>query len=156
MKKEIFAEIPLNGCVDHSPNNPDNLSVRLQCAEIERGGMGFMFDLLENGKIVYSAGMLATESLFITLYLMKVIQRAPSLPINKAVAEAWRTQISMRLYDKHGGTDSTGDIWVKDESVWVGCGHAGHLVARAPLNETQLAGLTRMADVMDAEFGGGK
>jgi len=159
MKKEIFAEIPLTSCVEQAP---ENLSIRLQCTEINHGGTGFVFDLLEAEKTVLSAGLRATESLFISLYLQKITglylqkitARLPVFNVSTVVAGAWAIKMSTRLYSPEGGTRGGGEIWVEDGAIWVGYSYAGQLVSRAKLDEAQLAGLARMADAMDAIFGG--
>ena len=149
MNKEIFVEIPLRGCVEQAP---ENLTVRMQCADIERGGVGFVFDLLENGAPVLSAGLREIEGLFIELYLLKITGRAPCFQVDQLVAGAWQTKMATRLYASDGGTDGTGEIWVDDGEIWVGFSYAGQLIARAKLDEAQLAGLARMADAMATEF----
>jgi len=150
MKAEIFVEIPLTGCVEQAP---ENLTVRLQCTDISRGGLGFVFDLLKDGNTVLSAGMLAAESLFIELYLMHVTGRISSYQYPKKMLGAWKTKLSTRLYTNEGWTNGSGEIWVEDGAIWMGYGYAGQLVARARLDPAQLDGLTRLADAMEQAFG---
>jgi hypothetical protein len=149
MKAEIYLETPLTGCIEQAP---ENLSVRLQCSGISRGGLGFVFDLLHDGDTVLSAGMRAAEITFIALYLAQVTGRISIQQYPEAMLGAWQTILSMRLYSDEGGTNCSGEIWVEDGAIWVGYGCARQLVARARLDQAQLVGLTRLADAMEAEF----
>lgn len=149
MNNEIFVEVPLTGCIEGAP---EGLSVRLQCTDINIGGLGFVFDLLENGVTVLSTGMRAMHGMFIAFYLLKVTGRTPGFSIDQLAAGAWSTKIKATLYSFEGETNGTAELWVEDNAIWVGYGYAGQLISRARLDASNLAGLARLADAMDAAF----
>ncbi len=149
MKKEIFTEIPLTGCVEQAPE----MVVRLQCTEIARGGLGFVFDILKNGNTVLSAGMLQTEGALIAAYLKKTQGRKPVFAIYEYCADAWDVDLLMTLYTWEGSTRADGGIWVEGGAVWVGYFYDKQLISCAKLDMAQLIGLCGMADAMEAAFG---
>lgn len=148
MTKQIFIEANLTPCAS---DWPENLRMRIQYAEINKGGYGFTVDLWEGEIPALSCGLLVSESVLISLYLLKVCGRKPAFCNYTEVPEIWQTKMLCRFYDSQGGTDASAAIWVDDNALWVGIDVDG-IIAKARLDDTQLEGMMRLADAMDEAF----
>ena len=149
---EIFLEVPLNEWLVPIEDFCGALSVRLQRTEITEGGMGFVFDLMEEGKLALSAGLLVQEATFISLYLFLLVGRKPAFPTGPGLKVTGKTQIRTRLYTNEGGTNASGCFWLEDGAIWIGFAYAGELICRGRLDDQQVAALGRLADAMDEVF----
>ena len=70
-KPEIYLDIPLQqpaGLDDGSPQN----RLRLERAEINKGGLGFQANIMEDERIVASAGLRAAEAVLLMVLLNHV------------------------------------------------------------------------------------
>lgn len=92
------------------------------------------------------------QGMFIAFYLLKVTGRTPGFSMDRLAAGAWSRKIKATLYSFEGETNGTAELWVEDNAIWVGYGYAGQLISRARLDASNLAGLARLADAMDAAF----
>jgi hypothetical protein len=155
MKPETYLHAPLTEWTEWAadPSEPiAGLGIRFSCGEVSKGGLGFLIDVIDGGKCVLSSGLLATEAMFLSLYLWRVDGRQPKFALTSPLDQCWQTALSMRLYNGQHGTEANAQLWVEDRALWLGLAEARHTVAKTRLDTGQRAGLARLADAMDRVY----
>lgn len=147
-REQTFIEASLTACPCYEP---EDRRMAIRYSEISKGGYGFTVDLWEDGAPALSCGMLATESVFISLYLLQVCGRKPTSFKYSDISQSWQTKLLCRFYNGAGGTDASAAIWVEQGAIWIGL-HFGEIIAKARLDEIQLKGMMRLADAMEKAF----
>jgi hypothetical protein len=155
MNHEIYLTAPMTEwterCVD--PLEPvTNLNIQFSCGENNKNRFAFLLYVFDQEYPILSSGLLATEGMFLSLYLSRVDGRKPKFPLTWPLDQCWQTALVMRLYSAVGGTEASAHLWVEGKTLWLGFSECGHIVAKTPLNAQQRAGLTRLADAMDQVF----
>ena len=155
-KPEIYLDIPLQqpaGLDDGSPQN----RLRLERAEINKGGLGFQANIMEDERIVASAGLRAAEAVLLMVLLNHVSGQDLFLEVAD-LAPMYRTRLLCRLYLAKGGSGLAFAAWANGGALhmsyqWAPEGAVDKVIASARLDEAGLTGVIRLLRAMESESG---
>jgi len=154
----LYLDVPL---VPTDDDGGPEIRLRLERAEIAKGGYGYQANLYEGGRMFLSAGLRYTEPMFFWVYLHHVSAGAIALPDRYATIAGLglhQAALAAQAYNADGRSPFVFRAWCEGGALFVGWGWAAPDAPAAPihaarLDEAGLAGLRQMAqDMIDGEL----